>query len=100
MDSEISEGYVVDIACIRKYPRNEIFEKSEVHSRACALMGHCMESGYGLVNEHGVTLLDDEATPMIAEALLNSNKDCGIRIRVERTKSDGEMHTVRAEEVP
>ena len=48
---EVLEGYVVDQACLRKYPQDELLERSRVHTTECALMGHCMESGYGLVNE-------------------------------------------------
>ena len=47
-DSEILEGDVVDIICLRKYPADEYAERARKHTRACALKGHCIESGYAL----------------------------------------------------
>lgn len=99
-NSETLEGFVVDIACIRKYPRSNLFHRAQSHTRACALMGHCIESGYGLIDEQGLTLLDSHATSIIVQALFDSNQDCGIRMRVERALSDGEMRTVHVEVVP
>jgi hypothetical protein len=42
--TETIEGFVVDIACLRKYPRSEWNERAHGHTRTCALMGHCVES--------------------------------------------------------
>lgn len=42
------------------------------HSRRCGMMGHCVESGYGLVQAEGtdsILLLDAKATPQVLEAL-------------------------------
>lgn len=97
--SETVEGYVVDIACIRKYPRRELLERARRHTRDCVLMGHCVESGYGLVNESGVTLLDDHATPEIVAAVKGSSKEDGIRLRAIREFQNGEMHTTRVDEL-
>lgn len=47
---EITEGYVVDLACLRRYPRQEYTSRAAQHTTECALMGHCVESGYGLVS--------------------------------------------------
>lgn len=43
---ETLEGYVVDIACLRKWPRAEWASRAARHSRGCSLEGHCLESGY------------------------------------------------------
>lgn len=59
---ETVEGYVIDIACLRKYPSSQWLERARVHTRQCAMMGHCVESGYALVDEGGAALLGDEAT--------------------------------------
>ena len=45
---EIVEGYVVDLACLRRYPQKEYTARATEHTTECALMGHCVESGYGL----------------------------------------------------
>ena len=68
--SETVEGYLIDVECIRKNARDELLEKARDHSSECALMGHCVESGYGIVTENDrLTVLDSEATPMIVDAV-------------------------------
>ena len=98
--SETVEGYVVDIACIRKYPRDELIERARVHTKACATMGHCAESGYGLVDESGqITLLEAQATPMVFDVTRDSARDQGIKLRAQREMRDEEMQTTHVEEV-
>ena len=97
--TETLEGYLVDIACLRKYPRAEWTERARAHTRQCALMGHCVESGYGLVHASGVVLLDHDATPLVVEALRRSPHDAGVRLRVTRRIHEGEMRTQSAEEL-
>lgn len=63
-DVKTVEGWVVDIACLRKYSDDQLASRAQIHTTECALMGHCVESGYGLVDADGrVHLLDDAATP-------------------------------------
>ena len=97
---ESFEGYVLDLACIRKYPQDELLERAKSHTKDCALMGHCVESGYGLINDEGAArLLDTKATPKILEAVKDSEKDKGIQLRVLREKKDKEMETKEVEEI-
>lgn len=94
------EGYVVDLICLREYPADEYAERVRRHTRACALKGHCVESGYGLVGDDGrVALLDPAATPQVVEAVRSSSHESGIRLRVRREDDAGEMQTVAVEEV-
>jgi hypothetical protein len=93
------EGWVVDIACLRKYPEDELASRARAHTAECALMGHCVESGYGLVDADGrIHLLDDQATPHVVTALRSSDSDSGIRLRAERHSNDGEMVTTSVAE--
>lgn len=97
---EVLEGYVVDQACIRKYPQAKLLARSQSHTRECALMGHCIESGYGLIGEEGHTyLLEPASTPMVVAAIQHSEQDRGIGLRALREMHDGEMRTTRLEEV-
>ena len=91
---EVLEGYVVDLGCLRKYSRGELLERARTHTRECALMGHCLESGYGLVDEDGrVSLLDSEATLRVVDAVRSSERRQGIKLRVVRELQDGKMQT-------
>ncbi|MDX5423533.1 hypothetical protein [Pontibacter virosus] len=49
---ETLEGNVVAISCLRTIPSAQTGEAAKEHSTACALMGHCIESGYGLVDSN------------------------------------------------
>ena len=85
MAAETVDGYVIDVGCIRKNARDELLEKARTHSWECALMGHCVESGYGIVTDDDrLTILDPEATPEIANAVEESDTEEGIRLRVQR----------------
>lgn len=49
--------------------------RAKAHSRESGLMGHCIESGFVLIDENGaVSFLDDEATLMVVDASRRSNK--------------------------
>jgi hypothetical protein len=99
-DTETREGYVIDVGCIRKNAREDLLEKARTHTRECALMGHCVESGYGLVTEEDrLTILDAKATPKVVEVVENSETDQGITLRAEREEQDGKMATTEIEEV-
>lgn len=100
-NQEILEGYIVDLACIRSYSQDECAERASVHTKECALMGHCIESGYGLIDEEGrVHVLDPEATPHLVDVLHRSALDRGIKARVYREREGHEMQTRRVEETP
>lgn len=63
-------------------------------------MGHCIESGYGLVDESGqLQLVGSEGTAPVLEAIRRSPRDRGIRLRVHRRREGEEMHTTSAETV-
>ena len=99
-DREVLEGYVVDLACLRKYPEKEVLQRAEVHTTRCALMGHCIESGYGLVDHQGnIHPLDNHATPQVVSALEESNQEQGVQLRIRREMKEQEMQTVQIEEI-
>lgn len=88
---ESIDGYLLDIACVRKYPPTELLERARKHTRECALEGHCIESGYAIVSDKGgITLLDSAATAYVVRALLESDLSTDIRCRVTRTSQPGE----------
>lgn len=99
-ESETIEGYVIDAACIRKNSRDKLLEKARTHSKECALMGHCVESGYGLVTEDDhLTLLDPKATQKVVDAVEESDTQQGIQLTVTRDEQDGTMETTTVTEL-
>ena len=89
------EGFVVDIACLRRYGVADTLERARVHTTKCALMGHCVESGYGLVDDDGrVHLLDTHATRHVVTALQRADRERGVRLSVHREDTDGEQRSV------
>lgn len=98
--TETLEGYVVDIICIRNYPQDELLERAKVHTRDCGLHGHCIESGYALVNDDGrLMLLDPKATWHVLETIRMSGLQKGIKLRAVRQMKNGDMETTAVEEI-
>ena len=57
-------------------------------------MGHCIESGYGIVTEGDrLVVLDTAATPHVVDAVEGMNTEEGIRLRVTRERQDEQMET-------
>ena len=97
---EVLEGYVVDQACLRKYPQDELLQRAREHTTECALMGHCMESGYGLVDDEGrPLLLEPASTTRVVEALRSTDQERGVRLRATREMQEEEMRTVDVTEL-
>lgn len=88
-------GYLIDIACVRKAPSTELLDRASVHTTECALMGHCIESGFALVNDDGqLHLLEPGVTTDVVRELLSTDVDHGLQLRVVRERDGHEMHTV------
>ena len=99
-NTETLEGYLIDIACVRKNSRDELLRKAETHTRECALTGRCVESGYAVVTGGDrLALLDSSATPTVAKTVEESEKELGHRVRVTRDEQSGKMHTATVEEI-
>lgn len=91
---ETLRGYVVDLICLRRYPQDGLLERAREHTQTCSLEGHCVESGYGLVDDSGrVALLDPQATPQVLAAVQGSGRERGIRLEAAREEHGGEMVT-------
>lgn len=100
MTTETLDGYVIDVGCIRKNARDELLEKARTHSRECALMGHCVESGYGIVTEDDrLIVLDSDATPKVVGVVGDSETEEGIRLHVQREQKGDTMETTSVEEM-
>jgi hypothetical protein len=92
---EILKGHVMDIACIRKAPSAALADRAADHPTDCGLMGHCIESGYGLVGDDGaVRLLDHAATGPVVRHLLQTSTERGVRLTVRRRRNGDAMRTV------
>ena len=93
---ETLEGYVIDLACVRTCPRAELLTRARSHTLRCLRMGHCMESGYALVDDTGqLSLLDAAATPLVVHVTRGVRARKGIKLRAVREMKDGEMETRR-----
>ena len=62
-------------------------------------MGHCVESGYAVVDDDGTAhLLDTHATTHVVAALRETATARGVHLVVERRRRDQEMVTESVEE--
>lgn len=88
-------GYVIDIACVRKAPSADLLERASVHTTECALMGHCIESGFALVDDDGgVHLLEPAATADVVQELRHAGVGEGLRLEATRELDGHEMRTI------
>ena len=76
------EGYLVDQMC-----SGEVMTKganaAKGHTRDCALMDHCRESGYGVLTSEGKYLkFDAQGNKRAVQALKASKKKDDLRVRV------------------
>lgn len=63
-------------------------------------MGHCIESGYGVVDDTGrIALLEPASTPAVLTAIRTSSAERGIRLRIAREAEGEEMRAKRVDEV-
>lgn len=93
-------GYVIDITCVRKSPSADLIDRASAHTTACGLMGHCIESGFALIDyDGGVHLLEPDATTDVVRELLRTGVDEGLRLQVTRELDGHEMRTVDVQPV-
>jgi hypothetical protein len=98
--TETVEGYVMSGGCIRRNARDELLENARTHTQDCALMGHCLESGYGIVTEDDqLVMLDPEATRQVVDSVEATDIEEGIRLHVTRESEDGRMETTDVEDI-
>ena len=74
--AEKVEGYLVDKACSAKVVKGGV-DAAKAHTKDCALMPNCKESGYGVVTADGKFLKFDKDGDRMAAKMLGfaSGKD-------------------------
>lgn len=95
-DRERWVGYLMDIACVRKSPTADLLRRTSVHTTGCALMGHCVESGFALIDDDDghVHLLEPAATTEVVRELLDTGVSEGLRLEAVREIDGHEMRTI------
>lgn len=92
---EIHVGYVMDIACVRKAPPDALVDLASAHTTECALMGHCIESGFALIDSDArLHLLEPAATADVVRELRRSRVEEGLQLEVVRERDSHEMRTI------
>lgn len=88
-------GVLVDLACARAWPREELLERARAHPTSCSLAGEAVESGFGLVDYDGrLIVLELAATTAVVRHLLDADVETGLRILVRSEPQDGQVTTV------
>lgn len=97
---EVREGYVVYQGCLRNARGISSLEPARAHTTEYALMGHCMESGYGLLDNEGrALLLEPPPTPQIVETLRSTCQERELGRHATPDSQEQEMRTSRLAEV-
>ncbi len=85
------EGFLVDNMCAAKVEKEGV-EAAKTHTRDCALMEPCKESGYALVTDAGkVIKLDAAGNEQAVKALEATEKKDNIRVRITGEESEGTL---------
>ena len=86
------EGYIIDNACAGAHSKDATFgDTVKKHSKSCALMNSCVESGYAVYTSDSKLYKFDGAGNKSAEALLRETETkAGISVVVEGT-IDGDI---------
>jgi hypothetical protein len=88
------EGYVVDIACLRRYPETEYAKRSRAHTTGCVADGSLRRERLRPGRRRrSPPPLDTHATPHVVAVLREASTTEAVYLVVERTWEDGEMVT-------
>jgi hypothetical protein len=92
---------MVDVASIGRQSEDELLARAREHSRPCAMVAHCVASGYGLVNDQGHSLLlESAATPAVVRGLQANAREHRVRLRVRREEGEnGKVPSVGIKEI-
>jgi len=70
--AETVEGILIDKMCCSKIVPEKGYAGAKAHTRDCALMPQCLESGLGVITEAGKFYMLDEAGQKKAKAALQA----------------------------
>ena len=71
LSAEKVEGYLIDKACSAKVAKEGV-DAAKTHTKDCALMPNCKDSGYGVVTADGKFLKFDKDGDRMAARMLDS----------------------------
>ena len=93
--TEVLDGYVIDLDCLRTARRDALLRVAAHHPRACALSAAFSITAFALVDHDGaVHVLDDAATRFVIALLWRADDGRALAVRVHREVRHGRMETV------
>jgi len=93
-------GYLIDNACAGAHVKEANFgERVKKHSKSCALMPPCVESGYAVYADGKLYKFDKDGNQSVAELLKDTETKSGIMVAVEGTLDGETLHVTKLSEV-
>ena len=93
-------GYLIDNACGGAHVNDANFgERVKKHSKSCALMPPCVESGYAVYSEGKLYKFDQDGNKSVADLLKDTETKSGIMVAVEGTLDGDTLHVTKLMEV-
>jgi hypothetical protein len=81
--AETVEGILIDTMCSGMVHKKG-FDAAKEHTKECALMDSCKESGFAVVTPNGKVLkLDDKGNQMAVKALEGSSKNDNLTVKAD-----------------
>ena len=98
--TEVLQGFVIDLHCLRTAPRDTVVQVAARHPRACALAATFSGTPFALVDHDGtVHVLDDAATRLVIAVLWRTDDRRALAVRARRAGKHGRMETVAVSEL-
>lgn len=95
MSAETVDGILMDNMCIGKF-KAKGYDGAKTHTKTCALMEPCKDSGYAIINEDGkVVKLDSKGNELAVKALEGTDKEKELTVSAEG-KLDGDTLAVES----
>ncbi|SRR5690348_6943550 len=93
-------GYLIDNACAGAHVKEANFaERVKKHSKSCALMPPCVESGYAVYADGKLYKFDKDGNQSAADLLKDTETKSGIMVAVEGTLDGDTLHVTKLTEV-
>ena len=95
--AESVDGILMDNMCMGKFEAKG-FDAAKMHTKDCALMGPCKESGFAIIQQDGtVVKLDAKGNKLALAALEASDKEKDLQVSADGKLSNGVLATKKIE---
>ncbi|MBU0548102.1 MAG: hypothetical protein KJ710_01465 [Candidatus Omnitrophica bacterium] len=99
MDDEmVINGYIIDNRCAEANNNDTLSEFVKIHTKQCALMPACIESGYSIYSDGILYVFDTDSNTQIVEFLNNADSKLKVTVVAEQVGDELSLISVENQE--